>query len=331
MNKKIYALIIITFSPLLYLQANEPIEKTEIVVQAVFGAGFFAQLNRVFSNMIYFYGKNIARFTPDWSDEFFPYKDNPACNGWDLYFELLKTNNSTLEYKKAYSGPMDHIIHDQTCLDRWVNYKNYLPYRKYMNKKLTEYIAIKPAIIQEINQFYDQHMASHFCIGVHVRFSAAHSQENPLGKAIDLYDYITEAQNQLNEHKDENPIIFLCSESNYVITEFQKHFKASQSICTNAFRVAYKEEPHLLFDQGDYYLANPEEFHKKKPGYLGGKTALMDCVLLSKCKIMIHSQSNVCEWATFFNPHIESIFLPKGLLTKPCLYENAPFHLVSKR
>ncbi len=297
----------------------------EVTVQSRYGAGFFAEFVTVLSNIVYFDKKsNFQRLVVDWSQQFFPYKDSPTENGWDLYFDLIKANAPQNPDFIQHGLPVCHLVHDQTCMDRWVNYDKYLAYRQIFNQKMNEYLKIKQPILDEVEEFYKSKMQDHFCIGVHVRFSSAHTSENP--GLLNLKDYINEARILLQKNSDKNPIIFVCSDSNYVINEFKKNFKSNQVVYTDARRAEFREEPHLIWDNPDYYLANPHVFHEKKPGYIGGKMTLIDCVLLSRCFVMVHSHSNVCEVATFFNPYIKSVFLPKGLSTSPCMYSNAPYH-----
>src|SRR3990167_2836508 len=56
------------------------------------GAGFFCELNKVILNLIYFEQEGIRSMHVDWTHQFFPYKDNPHENGWDLYFEPIQVD-----------------------------------------------------------------------------------------------------------------------------------------------------------------------------------------------------------------------------------------------
>lgn len=290
-----------------------------IVSSSWIGAGFFAELRQVVYNLIY-HCKNdkIPKLlVVDWSQEFFPYKEAPTANGWDLYFEPIHSEKvyAYINSKKCPSEPK----HDKPyCIERWLHYKEYLRYRQFIHDRFFEYITIKQDILEKVDRIYNEHMKDHFCIGMHVRFAQAHVPENPYGVSLSLQDYIREAQLQFASYEHRNPKIFLATDSQYVIDEFKKHFDALQLVFTNAFRAKYKEDPHLIYEYGKYYTAHPNEFHEKKPGYFGGLMTLIDCLLLAKCQMMIHSVSNVAEFATWINPHLESIFMPKGLDSRPC-------------
>lgn len=329
--KKVYAagILFLFFNTSLFCQSQD--QGIEVYIESILGRGFFAELNNIMATIIEFDKYPTKYFVVNWKQQFFPYKDDPASNGWDLFFEFKGQDaiDRSIAYKRS-GGYHNHTLHDQTCMDRWVNYEKYLPYRKYVCEKFNQYVQIKQPIVDEVEHFFNQRMQGRFCIGVHVRFAGVHVGENPDHKKIEIKEYINEARAQYVAHRTERPILFVASDSNYVIDEFKKAFKLSDVVCINAFRAAYNEDPHLIFEHADYYFAHPKEFHKDKPGSFGGKTALMDCLLLAKCNVMIHSQSNVCEWVTFFNPYIKSIFLPKGFKSRPCKFPNAPFHVVQE-
>lgn len=325
MKKWIVFLILCSFPCQGYSAAREKIPKDKPKVRVVstswIGAGFFAELKNVIFNLIYRSDHKVPKIlVVDWTQEFFPYKDDCACNGWDLYFEPIHSER-VFEDRLSQCPPEPN--HDQPyCINRWLRYKEYLPYRQFVHDRFKRYITIKLDVLNEVNGFYDRWMKERFCIGMHVRFATAHASENPYSPLLKLQDFIREAKEQWELHRDKNPIIFLATDSYYVIEEFKVHFDESQLVFINAYRAKYKEDPHLIYERQKYFLEHPDEFHKCKPGYFGGLTTLMDCLLLSKCQVMIHSLSNVSDFAAWFNPHLESVFLPKGVEPAFCPCEN---------
>lgn len=334
-KKLIFAAIIFLYGLFLDVELSG-VRGILIEIKSCVGCGFFAELNRVIANIAYYESRGLKRLVVDWSDEFFPYKDDKKCNGWNCYFDLIQANAASrvsckkgkvLYQKDGLYGT--HILHDSACLDRWIHYDAYFAYRKFFHDKIKKYIKIKKDICDEVDVFYNNCLKDAYLIGVHVRFAKAHNCENPLGKPISLDEYVQEVYAQIDAHKDKRPLVFLSTDSDYVVERFREEF-SSRVVCTNAPRAKYDEDPNLIFEHTDYFLQHPQEFHAKKPGYLGGKMTLIDCLLLARCDVMIHSHSNVDQWATFFNPKLKSIFLPHGLVSQPCKYFDAPFHMVPK-
>lgn len=267
--------------------------------------GFFAELYKVIYNIILisFYEPAGDRIIDvKWTEEFFPYKDNKSGNGWDLFFYPIGN------VKKNGNINNTSIIHDQNCLSKWYKYDEFYDYRLGINKLIDKYIKIKEEILNEVNDFYNYNMNNFECIGVHVRFATSHINEKP--RLITLDEYFNEIDATIKTLQS-NYKIFLATDSEYVVRQFKKKYE--KLLYTNAIRSNYMEEVHLIYDAYDYWISHSEEFHKKKPGYKGGKDVLMDCLLLSKCNVLIHSTSNVSDFATFFNPEIKSIFLPKDI------------------
>lgn len=301
--------------------ASESEMPVKVVAKSWVGGGFFAELKNVLFNLIYHCDHKVPkRLVVDWSQELFPYKDDRLSNGWDLYFEPI---DSLAVFENRHEKRPPKIYHDQNyCTQRWQRYDAYLPYRQFLHDHFTKYITIKPRVMQMVDAFYDAHLAGHFCIGIHVRFATAHGSESPYQSQLRLEDYIEQAALLLEEHSNQNPKLFIATDSDYVVAQFKKHFHPSTLCTTDAFRASYREDPHLIYEHQKYYKEHPDEFQKDKPGYFGGLTALVDCLLLSKCAVMIHSLSNVSDFVTVFNPSIRSLFLPKNIQLSQCSCES---------
>lgn len=296
------------FLILLFFTLAHSNEIPTLTLRSRLGAGFFAEMNTVLKYIILllFNEPDGKELDIQWTEEFFPYKNGINENGWSEFFEPIGL------VKKTRGVNDSEIIHDQNCLNKWLDYDNFYPFRSAMNKLLRRYIKIKPAIMNECNEFYREQMANKVCISVHVRYAGAHNSEKP--GAVQIEDYFYEID-QLIPHINQDYIIFLATDSNYVVKEFQKKYKKNV-VFTDAIRSEHMEEVHLIFDNPDYWLSHPEEFHQKKPGYKGGKDALIDCLLLSHGEYLIHTTSNVSDFATFFNPEIKSIFVPRNITPK---------------
>ncbi len=291
-------------------------DTSEYVIRSHVGAGFFAELNKVIS---FIKGNefHLKKINVDWSQEFFPYKDKPQDNGWDLFFEpiILNSNNTSLVPLKT-----EHTMHDQLCIDHWISYEENLPYRLNINRILNKYIQIKPEILKKFDEYYKKNLAGFYSIGVHVRWGSAHVAESPKGTPT-LEDYISEVNDMICKIKTDLPFkIYLATDSQEVIEKFEENFSSELLFYLPAVRSPNREESHLIYDNTPYWLTHPEEFHAKKPGYIGGVFVLLDCLLLARCNVFIHSTSNVSEFVAFFSPYIQSVYLPKNNITWPCRY-----------
>lgn len=67
-----------------------------IVKQNSIGAGFFCLFGGVIGDIIHYEQDGIRSLYVDWTHEFFPFKDAPHENGWNLYFEPVVVDTSKI-------------------------------------------------------------------------------------------------------------------------------------------------------------------------------------------------------------------------------------------
>ncbi len=304
-------------------QFEKIIKRSVNITQAShIGGGFFCELGNVLVDLIYYEQDGIQSMFVDWTNQFFPFKNAPYENGWDLYFEpiQLDVHNNINEPVYNVGSTLAHELHDQLCVAPWLLYDEYLSYRKFAHEKIKKHIRIQQRIVDQVEAFYEKHMKNALCIGVHVRYAQAHAHEAPGGHPA-INDYWIEVNNLLNKHQNENVIIFLATDSHAVINFFKQKY-GSRLVYIDTHRAKNLEDPGLIYEQPAYWMSHVTEWHKAKPGYKGGLGALMDCLLLSRCDYFIHTTSNVATFASFFNPYIQSIYVPRDVPFSHCRHRD---------
>lgn len=301
--------------------SKEEKQAINLVIKTHLGAGFFAEFSKVMAVLIH-YENELQKVWVDWTDEFFPYKDKPDENGWDLYFDPISISDATLQSEATYIACNNgyHEIHDQICSEHWLEYDAFLPYRQFLHEKIKKYINIKQHILDFVDSFYQKNMRHAVCLGVHVRFAQGHSCEVPGGALPELQNYFNEVDALLQKHDHENVKIYVATDSNQALEAFKKRYPNLLHI--DAFRASGREDPHLIYENTDYWLTHPEEWHRRKPGFAGGVPVLYDCLLLARCDYLIHTTSNVSSFAAFFNPLIKSVYIPRAAPLIKCRYKN---------
>jgi hypothetical protein len=294
-----------------------------LTVTTHLGAGFFAEFSKVLMGLIHYEQEGLANVYVDWTDEFFPYKDEPHGNGWDLYFEPIQVDKSAInptEPIRKVGNPNTHEIHDQICSAPWLSYEDYLPYRMFVHQRIKQYIRIKPAVLEKVDAFYNEHLKNKICIGVHVRFANAHIAEVPGNRHPTLEEYNVEVDAIIQKHPHTPLKIYVASDSHFVINHFKARY-GDKIAAIEAYRAPGVEDPGLIYGNANYWLAHPAEWHQSKPGYYGGLTTLMDCLLLARCHYLVHTTSNVSNFVVFFNPTITSVYLPRTAPYVPCRHK----------
>ena len=316
------ALALLLFSSLIAQTA--PIDLTVKIQE---GGGFFAELHKVMQCLIH-YEKDLTRAHIDWTDEFFPYKDGADENGWDLFFEPIplaskRSSSETVQKIIINSTAEHHELHDQCCTAPWVAYEQYLPYRKFVHEKIKTYIHLKPAVQNEWDSFYNAHMKGHTCIGIHARIARQHAWLVPGKRLPQLDAYFKEVDRLIKKHSSQSVKLFVASDSHQAIKAFKERY-GDQVICIEAHRSPEDQDPCIMYTSGEFLKKNTAVWHAKKHRYFGGLTTLLDCLLLSKCEYLIHTTSNLAFFATYYNPEIKSIYLPKGVPFKECSMKHNP-------
>lgn len=304
-----------------------PALPVDLTVKIQIGGGFFAELHKVLQTLIHFEKRGFTAIDIDWRDEFFPYKDGPHENGWDRFFEPIKptkTDSNLPSEKEIISSTAEfHEIHDQVCTAPWVDYKAYHSYRQFIHQKLNQYIQLKKSVTQLVDTYYSAHLQGKKCIGVHARIARAHAWLVPGKRLPSLDDYFNQVDCLLATHADQEVALFVASDSHQAIEEFKRRYGDTVKHI-EAHRSPQDQDPCIMYTKGKYLMAHKDEWHKEKHGYFGGLTTLLDCLLLARCDYIIHTASNLAFFATYYNPDIESIYLPKGLPSKECRYKNNP-------
>jgi len=320
-HKKLFLIAAILLVACSNLYGENKKQAINLVVKTHLGAGFFAELTKVIAVLIH-HEDEMQKVWVDWTNEFFPYKDKPSENGWDLYFDPIVAVDMPLQNdaKDVACDHGYHEIHDQICSEHWLAYDLFFPYRQFVHEKIKKYICIKQPILDFVESFYQRYMKNSVCIGVHVRFAQGHYCEVPGGALPELQDYFYELDVLLQKHKNENVIIYVATDSHQALKIFKERYPSILHI--DAFRASGREDPHLIYENTDFWVTHPEEWHRRKPGFLGGVPVLYDCLLLSRCNYLIHTTSNVSSFVVFFNPLIKSIFVPKTAPLVRCNRKN---------
>lgn len=262
------------------------------------GAGFFASLRYVLWYALKNHkpGQNLY---VDWSYEFFPYKDDPYMNAYNLFFEPVS----------KFPHHLPKVEFNKNQFDYWEKYESYFEYRRIIAEYVKYYFPMKEKIIQSklMNEIY-QEMAGYYSVGVHIRYSLEHGGEVK-GGPPELEDYERDLRHFIELNANKKLKFFLATDSEFALNWFRKTFDDFPVFSIPCKRDEYKKDLNLIFGSGDYYFNHPEEFHKNKLGYQGGIEALTECLMLSKCKIFFHTNSCLSEFVTYFNPYIESKYV----------------------
>jgi hypothetical protein len=145
----------------------------------------------------------------------------------------------------------------------------------------TEYFCIPLRVLDLANSFGDLGSA----LGLHYRGTDKNTGSFHQTNPVSYDDFLTLVNDFMNNH-EEIDTIFIASDE-YPIKQALKHYYPDKKIV----------------DTGESsFWKNVENSNT----YVKGDQAVLDCLLLSKCKYLIKTQSALSGFAKIFNPKIEA-------------------------
>lgn len=255
-----------------------------------------------------------------WTEQFncwFDYFDPVSFYDNDNTHLNIDTIDKVYQYKitvgeiapKEFTHPAtsELIMHDKHNFPIW---------RKYVHSIYSQYVKFNQNILDEVNNYWNNHITQNNVIGVHYRHPS-HSCESGnvyLSQYFDKIDTLLET--------NPNTDIFLASDNMFGILAFKDRY---------GNKIKYIEDINRL--DMDNFLAWSYELAKGKKadvvGMINGKgfelqhiaasnntgskkmtTDLFKEVLcLSKCNYLIHTVSNIPLAISYMNPNIEMIMI----------------------
>ena len=213
-----------------------------------------------------------------------------GLNWWEYYFEPLNVGNrENKEVIVSFNGPPGH---DFAMLTEF-----HVP-RMEAAELIKKHIRIKPHIQEKVQRFVDQNFTNSTIIGVHYRGTDKYV-EAPRAKYESVVEHIRAGILKLKKIKKNrknkafNIKIFVATDEQAFLDYLHTIFPG-KIIAYDAFRSSNNEPVHEM-DLGNNY---------KK-----GEDAVMDCLLLSRCEVLLKTSSNLSLCSSYFNPDIPVVHI----------------------
>ena len=241
--------------------------------------GMFAAANQVLGQLYLYDHKKIASqagLEIDF-DVFGLYYD-PMCgsNWWTYYFEPICIGEK--------EGAELRILSKE---EQWAAFvkRRHIP-RKEAAVLVQKYIHVKPHILQQVEQFMHNYFQNFFIIGVHYR-GTDKEKEAPRVSCQAVFQEIEESI-----PKDRPYRIFVATDEELFLEKIERKFPGH----------ILAADVHRSKDAQGVHFAHAHQYHI-------GEEAVIDCLLLSNCNLLIRTSSNLSLWSTYFNPEIPVILL----------------------
>ncbi len=256
-------------SPPIYLELNSP----------YFCTGLFNMFSMVLGLLHIYDQGELAGAKVDFKDQGLYYDAAYGPNWWQYYFEPIELGSAI--GATYIVSTTDHHCH-LSCQGEFNMTRERAGYL------LQKYVQPKPHIQQKIKEFKQKYFGSAYVIGIHYR-GTDKSSEAP---RVPYEQVKEEVSRYLKKFKNRKVKIFVATDEQAFLDYMKREF----------INVVYLEDSirsdtgfpvHLLFNQN----------------YKKGEDAVLDCLLLSKCNMLIRTSSSLSLFSTYFNPNMRVVEL----------------------
>ena len=214
----------------------------------------------------------------------FYYDEAHGPNRWEYYFSPINTKKDPLISPEPLTSNLFFFIAHQghSALSR-----------KRCHDLIEKYITIKPEFLNQVDDFLKTNVHDETLIGIHYRATDKFCCDAPSISPEKVCAKIKEEILKLSTGKIK---IFVATDSESFL-QFMKTCFGTKVIYFDMKRSQGDAPIHT-----DYTI----------DGYTKGKMALLDCLVLSKCDLLLRTASNLSNASTLLNPTVPVIRLNYG-------------------
>lgn len=248
-----------------------------------YGAGMFSVFNSVIGCLDYYENSKAPGMVVNFEKNGTYYDSSRGQNWWEYYFEPINVG-------KKNDGNIKRIAEREMC--EFSLYAQHHMSRYRANELIQRYVRLKPHITKQIDSYVSHNFKKSYVIGVHYR-ATDNRIDTILVPYDDMYDYIKTA---IDKAPRSNIKVFIATDDahflNFINNKLSKYVIARESTIRS-------------FTAQGVHLSNVGTPYKR------GEDALIDCVLLSKCDILLKTESNLSDSSLMFNPRMPMVYLTK--------------------
>lgn len=246
----------------------------------VYNPGLFCAFNMVLGALDYFDKGIISGLRIDFKEFGWYFDSEKGGNWWNYYFEPITLGANSANEEEQLFPTYQKIIFGYEALFEMS--------RERANELIQKYIHVLPHITKQVDDFCEEHFADSFVIGVHYRGTDK--------LEVDPVSYSTVAEHiqaAMIANKDKPMKIFVATDETRFANFIKEQFP-SLVVMRDASRSDSVTGVHMRDDL--------------KP-YTKGEEAIIDCLLLSRCSLLIKMASHLSDSSCQFNPNIQVIKL----------------------
>lgn len=253
-----------------------------ILTAPVYNPGLFSVFNTVLGALDSYDRGYISGLSIDFEKNGWYFDENYGSNWWNYYFEPIElgSNDGGSVVKKLFPTYQKIIFAYQSQFE--------MP-RERAYELIQKYIHVRSHILKQIDDFCFQWFDDKFVIGVHYRGTDKLTEASPISRA----DIVARINDCLAQHQDQAVKIFVATDDASFCGFIKEQF-SDLIVMRDALRSDNDMGVHTRSDLAPYQK---------------GEDAIIDCLLLSRCDVLIKMASNLSDSSLCFNPGISVVRL----------------------
>ena len=253
--------------------------------------GLFSVFSMVLGVLEFYEEGGYGGLKVDIKDQGFYYDPEYGLNWWQYYFEPINLG------EEGGKKVLVFTYQDQAELA----FQALELSRKLLNSLINKYIHLRPHVQEKFNTLQKRYLNDAHMIGVHYR-GTDKRYEAP---RVPYERVVQEISNYMDTHSELRPF---------------KIFVATDEQAFLDYMIAQFPEQVVFLEDCIRSLDNKAVHYNCNQNYKKGEDAVFDCLLLSRCHVLIRTSSNL-SWASMcFNPDIPAIDLNQANLNSYATY-----------
>ena len=253
-------------------------------------AGFFALFAAAIGLLDYYETHPLAGVAIDFKNEGHYFDETRGLNWWAYYFEPLYLGSPTGAVIMDVPFGMN-VVFGMKAVQ--LHPTNFITFER-SNQLIQKYIKIKPEVSSFVDNVVSTKFAGQYVIGIHYRGTDKVQQEAP----VVPYTVVVEKLEELLKQAPSGAKIFIATDEEHFLS-FMVSKYGQKVMYQSAMRSQNGKPVHLQSNK-----LKIKGFAWKK-----GFDALVDCLLLSRCNIILKTASNLSTCSRMFNPNLQVVSL----------------------
>ncbi len=261
----------------------ESCQESYVLTLPNYNPGMFSAFNMVLGALDWYDRGLITGLRIDFGNDGWYFDATRGNNWWNYYFAPITVGNSSAVISEKLFPTFKKI--------KFAYESQFEMSRERAYELISKYINVLPRIQQCVNSFYTEYFEGNCVIGVHYR-----GTDKLEAEPVSYQEVVERIQHEIAGIQAGVIRLFVATDDERFAQYIKEQFP-HMVVMQDALRGDSSTGVHMRMDFAPYQK---------------GEQALIDCLLLSRCDLLIKMASNLSDCSTFFSPNLPVIKLNKS-------------------